>query len=166
MPADSVLTQDDFSGSMHALKAAVDGSETQQPNLSSSMQSIESAIVLKAMQRISSLFQQEQVPKSGGVDQLIANAANNKAAVQLGWLPGSGGSSAFVPQHEEQGVPAACNTANVPAVPSRRLNQAADGAFCGDSDVVGDAQRVCLQHSSLCLAQGPHTWLDQGLALH
>jgi hypothetical protein len=123
----------------------------QQPNLSSSMQSIESAIVLKAMQRISSLFQQEQVPNSGGIDVLIANAAMNKVAGQPGWFPGSGGRSAFVPQSEGQGAPAVANAANAPAAPSQRLSPVAEGAFCGDSDVMGDAQKVCNLAPTLAL---------------
>lgn len=149
-PTSSALVQDGNEGNAQVHDAAGQGTaDGQQKSMASSMQSIESAIVFKAMQRISSLFQQEQVPNSGGVDALMAAEAIKAAAAvqQTGWCPGSGGSSAFVPlakgaaQYASEGV-AAANAAAAPRQAFPTLQQQTDGAFCGDSDVVGDVQKV------------------------
>lgn len=146
-PGESAMAEGK-NGNGQATDAAGQGTEGGQTSMVSSMQSIESAIVFNAMQRISSLFQHEQVPNSGGVDALMADAAiKAAAAVQTGWLPGSGGSSAFVPlgKGAEQGTSEGHVTAKAAAVPSQTfptLNQQTDGAFCGDSDVVGEVQKV------------------------
>lgn len=153
-PADSAFTQDGMAGNMHAPNASEEGTDgTPQKSMVNSMQSIESAIVSQAMQRISSLFQHEKVHNSGGIDAKLnipANKPANKAAArQTGWLPGSGGSSAFVPLGKDaasaQDASEGRVTGNAPAAPSQMfptLHQPPDGTVCGDSDVVGDVQKV------------------------
>lgn len=148
-PTDTPMATDDGAGNARAQVPAGEGAEgTQQGSRVNNMQqSIESAIVLKAMQRISSLFQPGQALKTaGGLDATMDNAANNAVAQPM-WLPGSGGSSAFVSLGKlpTQGTSDGRAAPNTPAAPSQSfptLHQPTDGAFCGESDVMGDVQKV------------------------
>eukprot|EP00892_Ulva_mutabilis_P007488 jgi/Ulvmu1/5110/UM021_0127.1 len=113
--------------------------------LAGNMQSIETAIALKAMQRIAALFQHSPDPSDAGTaSQLGHTAAVPVSAFAV--MP-SGGSSAFVP------LPA--SSPHAPSEPTLSepngqqakpctgvVNAPSDGAFCGDSDVVGDVKEV------------------------
>lgn len=136
------------------------GAPPQQAALVNSMQSIETAIVFKAMQRISSLFQQEQIPASGAVlDRVLIGSAQTGGGPSFGALPCSGGSSAFVPL-AMSGLPHSEARRCAVAAPSQTspvLPQQTDGAFCGDSDVVGDAKTVRLCGASCMRYMHAHT---------
>ena len=149
VPTDTPMATDDGAGNTKTQLPVGECAEgtPQASRVNNMQQSLESAIVLKAMQRISCLFQPGQAIKTGGgMDLSMDNAANNAAAQHM-WQPGSGGSSAFVSLGKlpAQGTSDARAAANAPAAPSQTfptLHQPTDGAFCGESDVVGDVQKV------------------------
>lgn len=109
------------------------------------MQSIETAIALKAMQRIAALFQQSQAPADGGAASQPSDAVAVPASA-FAALP-RGGSSAFVPLPPTSPQAPAGATQSEPSGQHPKpcpvvVNVPSDGAFCGDSDVVGDI-KVC-----------------------
>jgi hypothetical protein len=161
-------------GAVEGAAAAVSTPLPAPQTLASSMQSIETAIVYKAMQRISSLFQQAHIPaSSAGLSNALHSTMTEGAGMRMHGLPCSGGSSAFVPLglSSMQPVSEACrgHTAAAPSQTSPVLHQQNDGAFCGDSDVVGDVKvrlprrAHCVQAAArllLCQAHGAHAWSD------
>lgn len=129
----------------------------QQSVLAGNIQSIETKIAFKAMQRIADLFQHAQAPADAYPAPSLDITAAPTSAFAV--LPSAGG-SAFVPL-PAAAVQAPAGTAYAeapgqqPELSSGAAAAPSDGAFCGDSDVVGDVKvRPC--HSMHLLLPGGH----------